>query len=558
MMRRSSLSRRDFLTTTSGAAAGMVLSARALHAMSERAPRPFVMGMGQTGNVLLPEPIAGTDLHALAAAALDAAKAAGASYADIRVAEQHELEVRQMGPSTSLLPDVRINVWFDYGVRALVDGAWAFAGGVVPEPASIAASARQAVSAAKLTAKLGRSTSRDFEFTPAPITKGSWTSPIVIDPFSVPIEDQMALIWATIQSGRRYPGTDAWTGWQWKRETRAIASTDGMQLTQTLHKAYPYCGVRADRGMHTVSLSLPIGWVTGGYETMLRPDLQEMMDSTAQDALRLAHLPKRTMDVGRYPAVLDGRTVGAFASRTLGQALELDRVLGEEADASGTSFLAPVNEVLGAQLFSPQLSITADRAVPASVAVKWDDEGVESHAFPVIEQGRVVDYFTSRTTAGALRDWYQQRGMPVTSRGCTLAPRAGQPVVVRQPQMTIAHNPSETSLDDLCRDISRGVVLRQGWGGDVRTDHQCATGMVDSTMMFEIERGRVVRCVQGNMIQFDTRSLWKSMDALGGASTREPNGDMLWKGMPWGESMNGITAPAARFSRLDLILPKMS
>jgi len=547
------VNRRKFL-----GAAAMVAARAAIPGRLSAAPR-WAGHIGRadaasSANALLPATLDASTLRTLAAAALDAARAAGATYADVRVAELHELEIRQRF-GEPLVPDVDLIVTFTYGVRVLVNGAWAFAHGSAPDAASVAASARGAVATAKgNAAALKPSSQASPEWTAAPPVTGEWTSPVRIDPFGVAIEDQIAVLWAGEQAAQRTSGVEANGEVTWRRESRVIASTDGTMVTQTTCRGLPYFGASSDRGTGFVSLRLPLVSTSGGYETILVPTLQDQMKVAGEQVLRLASLPYRPMDVGRHPAVFDGFSMGSLSIATLGAALELDRVMGYEADASGTSFLAPVDEILGQQFFSPLLNVSAGRAVPAVNAVKWDDDGVEVHPYPVITGGRVVDYHTSRSTASTLRSWYERQHLPMASRGCAVAVTAADPVLIRTPHLTMEAGDSATTIDALCKEVGRGVLVHQADWGSLSMDQRCGSGALVGATMFEIERGQIVRRVADAGLQFATRGLWKSLVAVGGTNTVQTCDGWGMKGQPWIPVRQSATAPAVAFKDVDLIM----
>ena len=116
----------------------------------------------------------------------------------------------------------------------------------------------------------------------------------------------------------------------------------------------------------------------------------------------------------RYDVVVDARVMAQLVGRTIGVAAELDRVLGFEANAGGTSYLAPPAEMLGTFQLGPELlNVRANRSRPEGLAtIRWDDEGVEPEEYDVIRDGVLVDYHTTRDLAGELRDWYAARGRP--------------------------------------------------------------------------------------------------------------------------------------------------
>jgi len=552
------VSRRDFLATTSLAVAGAAVGARALRASPVRlAPAE----LRSAANVLLPAPMAAGDLQGFAAAALEAARSAGAAFADVRVAEWQQVEIAQR-MFAPLTPSIDLDGTFTYGVRAQVDDMWAFAYGSAPTVDALAASARHAVATARSAARVLRAIGGTVaaERAPAPVLTGTWASPQRIDPFAVPIEDQLGLLWALQSANGRVPGgsgPDAAAGldgFVWEREMRVFASTEGAVLTQTLHRGTPYFYVQGERGTGTVGLTLPsLVPASGGYELVLAPGLQERIKAHAEEVVRLARLPVGPMDVGRYPMVCDGVTLGSLFAMTVGTGLELDRVVGEEAGGAGTSYLSPPATSLGTQITAPLLTVTAGRALPALNAVQWDDDGVETHDYPVITAGTHVDYHTSRHTAPALTDWYRRQNHPVRSHGCALAPSADNPVLIRTPHLTVTPGTESASLETLASEISRGLLIRQATLSDVHPDASCATGLVAPALLFEIAHGKVVRRITGAALQFRTRALWQSLTHLGDASTVEPSVGRSNKGEPWTLAPMSATAPAGLFPTVDLI-----
>jgi len=499
------------------------------------------------------------ELQALATAAVDAATHAGASYADIRIAERHLLSVREVF-DPNLNPNVRIDSTIAYGVRTLVDGIWAFQHGTVPSLDAVTGSARQAVATARNYKGL---TKQLVELTPSPAATGTWTTPIQIDPFTVPIEEQYSRLVALGMATGRTPGASYTArgmdgiSFTWTREHRVFASSQGSLTRQTFYRAVPDVVIAAFRGLSYGRTGLPMeqswlpnfGPVSAGYEAVLVPSLQDDFKALGEEAVRLASLPRRVFEVGRYPVVMDGGTIGALMSHAIGSAMELDRVLGNESgDATGT-FLSPPESILGTPVFSPLVNVRASRALPTLLAAQWDDEGVVPEDYTVVKDGRVVDYHTHRDSAPALRDWYAQRQQPLRSHGCAVALDADQPVSVRAPHLTMTAG--DASLDALIGGISRGLLVLTT--GRVSMVQQMAGGSMGRAILYEIERGRVVRRAVDAGLQFSTRTLWKNLTVLGDRSTVQTRYTELVKGQPWIPMPHGTTAPAGFFKECDVI-----
>jgi len=531
---------------------GTVLAGRTLYA--QRQPVNARIAMASV-HALLPESLVSADLGTLATSAVDAARSAGASYADARVSEMHRYELYlSVGALTA---GVGLDTVFNYGLRVIVDGAPAFVHGTVPSVAAIAAAARQAVAVARSYSRLVR---YPVELMPMPAARGEWHTPIQIDPFAVPLQDQVALMQAYQQASIRVrDGRPDSVVFSWQRDTRVFASSDGALATQTLWRSTPSLLPGGECGMGRVMLSLPqTKWpCSGGYETVAIPGLQDAIKQQTEEAVSFASLPRRALDVGRYPVVLDGSSLGAAFSQTVGPALELDRVLGYEVDAAGSSFLSPPERHVGTTIVSPLLSVMAHRDMPSVTAVKWDDEGAEPRATTVIRNGQLLGYCGSRQTISALHAANRSTGgaQPFDGNvpGCAVTSDMDKPTLIRTPALHVAANPQRTGVEDLIKDMRHGLVMRECT--TLSTDQQFTTGLLTRRqgLMLEVVRGKVVGRVENNGLQFRTQSFWKSLQALGDADTVEGSAVVIYKGQPWQAALHSAMAPAGLFKDVYVI-----
>lgn len=550
-MIRQSISRRRFLAHTSVAAAGLTLvgsSPLIAECVQSRIP-------GLSAAHYLTDSVDPQVLRELATAAITAAKGAGAAYADIRIGSVQGLEV-----STSNGKRFTISIEDDiaYGVRVLAEKGWGFVHGTRLTPDAVTAAARGAVMRARQNGAIVQVNTRPqagHDWVSAPVAVGEWSVPVQIDPFEVSLEEQTALLASWVNTTPRTWFVAGRTGLHWQRETRVFASMEGSLTTQYLLRSDPYIAITTDRRMGggLVGMSVPhIVAGSGGFETVAGAWVHEQIKATAEELSQYSYLPAKPMDIGRYPVVFDGATLGMTLYRSLGQSLEMDRVRGDEADASGTSLLAPPEEFLGASIASSVLTVRADRSNPTVTSAKWDDEGVEPQSGIVIDEGHLVDYQTSRGTAGMLAAWYQRRGKPVASFGSAIAPTAGAPVQIRCGHLTVQPATGNVTIDDLIRDMSHGLLVRNG--SVTGSDRQLSSGAVSDGMalIFEVERGRVVRRVLGTQLEWTSRALWNAMSAVGDATTVMHTSDRIDKGQPWWPCLNNTTAPAAYFKSVNV------
>ena len=510
-------SRRSFLKDLSAAAALGVMS---------RVP---LVGRGWLTAPLaglLPEPDEAL-LRKLALTAVDAARAAGATFADVRVASGQLLmigcsanwsegQAPHMGaPSLGLVAE--------YGIRAIVDGAWGFVGGAELTVDGVRRAAQRAVARARNNRPRRP---RTLELAPVPhAEQGTWDTPIAQDPFQVPVAEQVDLALAALEGAGRVAGIH-WAGVDlaWDRILRVFASSEGALIVQHIRIAAPDAATlvnpteKSPGGLDYVE-TLPTG--PFGYEAVTRVNMKELLRRSAERAVAESRLPPaRSVEVGRYDLVLGAPAVASLLTSTIAAALDLDRALGYEANWAGTSFAAPPADILGKyRVGSPLLTVRADRTRPhGAMTVGWDDEGVPAGEHTLVQDGLIVDYLTNRQTAMELAAHYRAQGESVQSRGCAsgvgqLAPR------VALPNLTMPPGKQALTVEDLIRDTKRGVYIEAIEGG--RPDQQVLNGQfsIRDGRAREIRNGKLGGGLRDVAIQFVTPEFWRSMDAVGGTGS---------------------------------------
>ena len=131
----------------------------------------------------------GLPRHQLADAALTAAKAAGAGYADLRI---HRITTEIVQVRDGELETAVINREVGLAVRVIVDGTWGFASHAELDPAVAADTARRAVQVARTLAPLN---AERIELAAEPVYSDvSWVSDYRIDPFAVAAADKIAVL----------------------------------------------------------------------------------------------------------------------------------------------------------------------------------------------------------------------------------------------------------------------------------------------------------------------------------------------------------------------------
>jgi TldD protein len=183
--------------------------------------------------------------------------------------------------------------------------------------------------------------------------------------------------------------------------------------------------------------------------------------------------------------------------------VELDRVLGMEASYAGTSFVTVADR--GKLHYGSELmSVTADATSPSGLGTYgWDDEGVAARSEPIVTDGVLTGFLSSRETAAAI-------GLD-HSAGCMRAEGFARQPIVRMSNVNLAPGDAGT-LDELIGSTERGLYLEtnRSWSIDSRRLHfQFAT-----EAGWEIVDGERRGLVRNASYSGVTPEFWRSLDAI--------------------------------------------
>ncbi|AHG88906.1 peptidase U62 modulator of DNA gyrase [Gemmatirosa kalamazoonensis] len=447
--------------------------------------------------------------------ALDAARAAGADYADVRVGRYRsqfvatrERRVQGMADSETV----------GVGVRTLVGGAWGFAATRELTADGVTAAARQAAAQAKANRS---ALVRPVTLAPVtPTPNGEWASPIKVDPFTVPVADKVALLLAANEAALKAGARFVSSALSFLREEKTFASTDGTFTVQTLFRASPNINVTAvssDNSDFQSRNSAEIAPRGLGYEYVTDSDLVAAAGRYAAEAQE--KLKAKPVDVGRYDLVLHPSNLWLTIHESVAHPTELDRALGYEANYAGTSFVAPPEKVLGTMKYGSSLmNIQADRSQVGSLAAcGWDDEGVKPETYTIIRNGVVVDYQTTREQAPYLDWWYKKQGKAVRSHGNSYAQSWSDVQFQRMPNVSLLPGDKEQSYEDLIAATDRGIAIVGD--GSFSIDQQRYNGQFSGQAFYEIRGGKIVGMLKDVAYQFRTPEFWGGMDMIGGKAS---------------------------------------
>ena len=464
---------------------------------------------------------------------LDVAAGSGATYADVRGVETLSESVSLRGEAVESLERSEGS---GFGVRVLVDGAWGYASSARLERSEAQRIAATAVEVARAS---GLVRGRDVELVDEPAHRDSWSSPHEKDPFSVPLEEKIALLAEAATTMSRVQGVRVARGTMDFLQYRSrFLSSGGAEIDQTVVHSGAGIEATAVSESEVQTRSYPGSFrgdiVCGGYEFIEAMDLPGNAQRTAEDAVALLTAPD--CPSATTTLVLDGHQMMLQVHESVGHATELDRVLGMEASFAGTSFLN-VTDLGSFRFGSPIVNVTADATSPGGVGTfAYDDEGVEAQKAYLIRDGILVGFQTSRETAAAVGS--DRSNGTMRAEGWENFP------LIRMTNINLL--PGEGSLDDILAEVDDGIYMatNKSWSiDDKRKNFQfaCEIG-------WEVKRGRLTRMLRNPRYTGITPQFWAACDAVAG-----PDEWRMWgtpncgKGQP-GQTMRvGHGTAPARF-----------
>jgi TldD protein len=481
--------------------------------------------------------------HALADAALAAATASGASYADLRV---HRLNNEILQLRDGELETAVTTREVGLAVRVIVDGTWGFASHAELSADVAADTARRAVQVARTLAALN---AERIELAGEPVYRDvTWVSSYLVDPFEVPTAEKIALLGEF--SGRLLAsdGIDhVSASLNAVKEQAFYADTFGTSTTQQRVRLMPALdAVAVDAAAGTFesmrTLCPPMG---RGWEVLSGDAVWDWNTELAQLPELLAEKTKApTVASGLTDLVIDPTNLWLTIHESIGHATEYDRAIGYEAAYAGTSFATP--DKLGVMRYgSPVMNVTADRTVEHGLAsVGFDDDGVQSQSWDLVRDGVFVGYQLDRVFAPRLG---QSR-----SNGCSYADSPHHVPIQRMANVSLQPAAEDISTDDLIARVENGIYIvgDKSWSIDMQRYNFQFTGQ----RFFRIRDGRLAGQLRDVAYQATTTDFWNSMEAVGGAATWRLGGAFnCGKAQPGQVAAVSHGCPAALFRGVNVL-----
>jgi len=458
-------------------------------------------------------------------------------YADLRVVDDRQ---RGLATKNGKIGHAADSQTLGVGIRVLSNGAWGFSATENLSRAGVEAAAARAVEVAQASASVKQ---HDVQLVPEEPHSDEWVSKHHIDPFTVPVEQDLAILEKIDAELRSVKGvTLAETNMSFRRYDQWFYSSIGSAIHQVKYTtgvgyaAYSFEGTEIQKRSYPNSFGGQ--YQDKGYELIEQLHLVENARRIGEEAVAL-HKAEQCPE-GKFTIVLDSSQLGLQIHESIGHPIELDRVLGMEANFAGMSFLT--TDKLGKLKYGSDIvNVVADATEqhgPGLGSFKYDDEGVPAQCTPIITHGLFTGYLTSRETAAAIG---------LNRSGGTMRADAWNRIpMIRMTNISILPGARPLSLEQLIADTDDGLFFQtnKSWSiDDKRYNFQFGT-----EIGWEIKGGKLGRMLKNPSYSGITTEFWNSMDAI---CSRDEW--VLWgtpncgKGQPMQTIGTGHGAAPARF-----------
>jgi TldD protein len=432
---------------------------------------------------------------------IETAKVRGASYADARVMDVRQRDITtKNGELGTLLESESLGI----GIRVIASGAWGFASTDRLTPEGVQACAVQAVNIAKASALAKR---ENVVLAAEEVYVDTWQNPFVKDPFRIPVERQIDLLLRADKEMLAVKGVTLAEGsMMFRKIDQLFVSSSGSVIHQV--KVQSGAGIvatsfaKSEIQKRSYPNSFGGQHALQGYELIESFDLVGNARRIGEEAVELhsaAQCPEGTRTI-----ILAGSQLGLQIHESVGHPIELDRVLGQEANFAGMSFLT-LDKLRKLKYASEIVNVVADARLEHGSGLgtfAYDDEGVPAQCTPIIANGLFTGYLSNRETAAAIGE--------TRSSGTMRAENWNRLPIIRMTNISL--NPGSWKYDDLIADTDDAILMEtnRSWSIDDRRYHF----QFSTEIGWEIKGGKKGRMIKNPSYSGITTEFWNSCDAI--------------------------------------------
>lgn len=423
-------------------------------------------------------------------------------------------------------------------VTVLADGGLGYGATSDITPAGLARAGRDAVAWAKRVA--GRMVAVPPKSSTAPVRVDRETP--ALQPWSaVSRADKMARLATLSESLTGDERIANWqTGLSFTDEEVVIATSAGDFIRQRYGLVVPDMEASASAGDETQTRTFGRGGTIrqGGLEALDDLGFWSAGPRIAHEALELLEAPD--CPTGVMDLLLAPDQMYIQIHESIGHPLELDRILGDERNYAGTSFVTL--DMFGHYVYgSPLLNVTFDPAVAGEAAsYAFDDDGRAATREYLIRDG-----ILARPLGSAFSQARANVPGVSNARACSW----NRPTIDRMANLNV--EAGKTSFDDLVAQVEHGVLMETNTSWSIDDSR--------NKFQFGCERGRLIRngvlgpVVKNPNYRGISATFWRSLKGLGDAASLRVHGTpTCGKGEPNQAIHVGHATPPGLFSAVQV------
>lgn len=325
-----------------------------------------------------------------------------------------------------------------------------------------------------------------------------------------------------------------------ERETWFVSS-NGSEVYQKFLKLATDYGATAQSGS-VIQRRTNNGWLAsayqGGLELFLTPDLWDTVRQIGEQAVEL--LTAEECPTTTTTLVLDPDQLLLQIHESIGHPLELDRILGDERNYAGGSFVKPSD--FGQLVYgSPLMNATFDPTVPGEFAsYGFDDTGVPATREYLIKDGVLQRGLGSLESQSRL-------GLPGVA--CARATSWNRPPIDRMANLNL--EPGDTPAAELIANVERGVYMQSNRSWSI--DDQRYKFQFGCEYAKLIENGQLTKTLRNPNYRGTTLDFWRSLSQVGDRDSWKVYGTpVCGKGEPNQVIWVGHASPLCAFENVEV------
>ena len=376
----------------------------------------------------------------------------------------------------------------------------------------------------------------DHSAVPLPHPRGEYRTPVQREPRELSLAERIDLVRGQAARLKTDDRVVDWAASLWTLDTETLYLTsEGGRVHQRLLHLAPDLVVVASDGHDTQQRTLGGrgNCRQGGLELLDGSGFLDQAPVLAEEVLQLLAAP--SCPVGTMDLLLAPDQMMLQIHESIGHPLELDRILGDERNYAGTSFVTL--DMFGTyQYGSELLNVTFDPTLPAEFAsYGFDDDGVAATREFIIRDGLL-----ERPLGGALSQSRAGREGVANSRATSW----NRPPIDRMANLNV--EPGTTPVGELVASVERGVLMKTNtsWSiDDSRNKFQfgCEYGQL-------IEDGELTTVVKKPNYRGISATFWRNLKGVGDRASLDVHGTpYCGKGEPNQVIRVGHASPACLF-----------